>query len=395
MSGPLFLPDGCNLGRRKCINCEACRSCICLLGHIVYYYSFGTAGAFKRRFNHEQGAATDTLLKDDLDQGMRKSFALFTEKNSFMYRLVHSWRERHPWCIYVMYHEDTEPASKAKVDIFKGAVENAANDTLVSFRTPIPLKYQHLAARFDEALSLYSSVVPTEVLDKIVDGVSEHDRQLELLMQKFNSETIKKADVLEFITLARAGNLEIFKKVLNIKQQYQVNVTKEIQRNDFCYDLVNGILNKLGFACKKSLEHKKICLHGKSQMDFCFYKDVEHVVTASVIRKLEDDKIEVTRGKEGVVGGVTEFKNDAAPSHYGQVFADMVRVGANLTFDALLTGRLIEKICVYGLLVNYATRCAVIMKYYVNFATDETVFLVGREVDAVRGLIAIVEAMEK
>ena len=98
------------------------------------------------------------------------------------------------------------------------------------------------------------------------------------------------------------------------------------------------------------------------------FKDVEHVVTASVIRKLEDDKIEVTRGKEGVVGGVTEFKNDV-------IFADMIRVGANLTFDALLTGQLIEKICVYGLLVNYATRCAVIMKYYVNFATDETVFL--------------------
>ena len=75
---------------------------------------------------------------------------------------------------------------------------------MVSFRTPIPVKYQHLAARFDEALSLYSSVLSTELLDKIVDGVSEHDRQLELVTQKFNSETIKKADVLEFITLAQA-----------------------------------------------------------------------------------------------------------------------------------------------------------------------------------------------
>ena len=35
--------------------------------------------------NEGQGVMTDTLLKDDLDQGMRKSFALFTEKNSFMY----------------------------------------------------------------------------------------------------------------------------------------------------------------------------------------------------------------------------------------------------------------------------------------------------------------------
>ena len=83
------------------------------------------------------------------------------------------------------------------------------------------------------------------------------------------------------------------------------------------YDLVNGMLNKLGFTCKISLKHKKICLYGKSRMDFCFYKDVEHVVNESVFRKLEDDKIKATRGKEGVVGGVTEFKNDAAPSHYG------------------------------------------------------------------------------
>ena len=111
---------------------------------------------------------------------MRKSFAIFTNKESFNYTLVHSWSERHPWCIYVIYHEDMEPASKAKMKVFKGAVKHAVNDTLVYFRTCIPVQYQELAERFDQALSMYSSVVPTETLDKMVNEVSEHERQLAL-----------------------------------------------------------------------------------------------------------------------------------------------------------------------------------------------------------------------
>ena len=96
------------------------------------------------------------MSKDNLDHEMRKSFGLFTEKQSFKYRLaVHIWRERHPWCIYVMHYKDTEPASKAKIEASKGALEHAANHTLVYFCTGTPVQYQKLAERFDEeALSI-------------------------------------------------------------------------------------------------------------------------------------------------------------------------------------------------------------------------------------------------
>lgn len=74
----------------------------------------------------------------------------------------------------------------------------------------------------------------------------------------------------------------------------------------------------------------------------------------------------------------------------------MVWVSTLLACNALITvisGRIVDKIIVYGLLVNYKTGVAVITKYYVNFITDETIYFVGNEINAVRGFISIVHTM--
>ena len=89
-----------------------------------------------------------------------------------------------------------------------------------------------------------------------------------------------------------------------------------------------------------------------------------------------------------VVAGVAEFKVEGTSKlqQYGQTFADLVRVGTLLANDALMRGRLVEKLVVYGLLINYKTKLAIIMKYYVNFNRDESVFLIGEDVNATKGI---------
>lgn len=97
---------------------------------------------------------------------------------------------------------------------------------------------------------------------------------------------------------------------------------------------------------------------------------------------------------EGVVGGVAEFKKDSnMKMHYPQVFADMVRVSSLLVHDALIRGNIIDKVVVYGLLTSYSTGTATVMKCYVNFLKRRKYF-VGEELDAVRGLVGIAQAMK-
>ena len=50
---------------------------------------------------------------------------MWSKKRAFEYELVHGWRDHQPWCIYVMVHSTTEPASKAKLESFQGGTGKA------------------------------------------------------------------------------------------------------------------------------------------------------------------------------------------------------------------------------------------------------------------------------
>ena len=49
---------------------------------------------------------------------------------------------------------------------------------------------------------------------------------------------------------------------------------------------------------------------------------------------------------------------------------------------------------VYGLLLDYKNILGLVIKYYVNFNTDKSVFFIGDEFNAVKGFIGIVKAMK-
>lgn len=88
----------------------------------------------------------------------------------------------------------------------------------------------------------------------------------------------------------------------------------------------------------------------------------------------------------GVVYGLAKFKVQIGSLrvHCSQIFANMIRIGS---LNALAWGRIIHKIMVYGLLLDYYRA------YYVNFITDESVFFID-EINAVKGFIGIVRAMK-
>ena len=72
----------------------------------------------------------------------------------------------------------------------------------------------------------------------------------------------------------------------------------------------------------------------------------------------------------------------------------MIRVGSLLTQDALVRGIIIDKIVVFGLLTNYETGLAIVMKYFVDFLKEETAFYVGEEINAVRAFIGIIRTID-
>ena len=101
-------------------------------------------------------------------------------------------------------------------------------------------------------------------------------------------------------------------------------------------------------------------------------------------------------GEHGIVCGVAEFKAQAGSwkAHFSQIFADMMGIGSLLATNALMRGKIIDKMMVYGLLLDYKNMTGTVVKYYVNFNSDESIFFIGEEINAVKGFIGIVRALK-
>ena len=80
-------------------------------------------------------------------------------------------------------------------------------------------------------------------------------------------------------------------------------------------------------------------------------------------------------------------------AYYAQIFADAVRVGSLLTHDALVRGIIMDKLVVFGLLTNYASKTSIVTKYYVDFVKGESIIYVGEEINTVKAFVGVVEAM--
>ena len=329
---------------------------------------------------------------------------MWTTKKAFDYKLVHGWKVHQPWCIYVMVHSTTEPASKAKLETFQSektkSFENVTNDDIVTIVDTVPSQYQKVVDKFEDAINLFSCVVPSDCLSQIRCDLKHLSNCFDSARQKVKGGRIEAPQVIEVFDALKLEKLQLLEKVLDMEGEYRVDITKEIQRNDFCFQLLRDPLSKLNYICKPSIENSDVCLFGKSLMDLYYYKESGSTINAAVLKKYETD-IDVAMQSacvmsDGVVGGIAEFKLEGTSrsQQYSQTFADLVRVGTLLANDTLMRGRLVEKLIVYGLLINYKTKLAIIMKYYVNFDRDESVFLIGEEVSATKAFISVLKKID-
>ena len=358
--------------------------------HDVYYYSFGSNQAFRRQHTYHKKASTNvSFRKKELDRPMQAAFGVWTRSETFEYELVHKMEDQHPHCTYVLLHRVTEPASKAKLNLFVDASgerlwKYTSIESLLPINKPIPQQYKILSEKFHEAINLYSTIVPAALVSKVTEDLNIQFNQLESKLLAIENGEVEAVTSLNNF---HKDGLKLMVRLAQIQREYQKDVNKETQRNDFCYSHLKPVLNQLGFTTKQTLEQSDVCIFGKSVMDFCFYQQNSGIVRSAVISQPDDN--------ESVVGGVAEFKCDDVDltAHYAQMFANLVRVGTQLAYDCLIMGKIIDKILVYGLLTNYNTGLAHVMKYDVNFSTDESHFFVGGEMDAIKGLVGIVQAM--
>lgn len=352
--------------------------------HDVYYYLFGQYQTFRIIHSTYLKKKSNIILLNKREHGSNsavQSSLKMLNRDDFKYQLTHKWSAHLPYCIYAMVHENTEAASKAKIDQFKWpSGENSWEHVLTTkilknVKTPWPTRYDPLAVKFQEAIKLYSLVVPKALL---IDIEKVLEAQIPLIDK---IDVAKGANEVKSIQLTlMQENQKLQRKLVDINEKYSKEVKKENQRNEFCYDHLQDILRQFGYVSKPSIDHCNIRTYGKSLLDLYFYKQGGAVVSSAVIKKFDNDLDVDHSNNAGVVGGVAEFKiTGNLKTYYAQTFADMVRVGVLLAHDALMRGAIIDKLIVFGLLINYDTGWAIVMKYYVNFIEEETTFLVERK----------------
>ena len=279
-----------------------------------------------------------------------------------------------------MAHSTTEPASRFKSERFSKALENnicksISNEALVPLAN-VPPEYNKLAVAFKECLDLYSSsVVPTSLLHEARKQFKVATCEFESKMKELQMDS---KELRAIVDAYHKENLKLLEELADIQTNYQMDISRELQKNDICYKRTKTALTELDLISKETIEQSEFTIYGKSLVDLYFYVDTgATAVKSAVIRKLEDfDDDDVQGDDYGVICGVTEFKVQTGnlKAHCSQIFSDMIRVGSLLAVNALAGGKIIDKIVVYGLLLDYKRSLGLVTKYYVNFNTDESVF---------------------
>jgi len=323
-------------------------------------------------------SCVDETIRSSM-QNLKKD-ALSKDNKEITFNLVHSWRNEMPRCIFVMEYNKTMPASSVGWKEWNGTVCFQEIGSLLGDVSIIPSHYQNLATSFRRAVEWYKTVVPFPLVQKWCKSLQSHAA----LLQSADEMCDTNSNLSNLRQIIKQCKTECSQLVLKVEEDVtscKVEVNKEIQRNDFCYDLLKGLFLEHRYILKNSTENNNVCLFGNSHLDMYFYKMNTLTVNAALIKHMIEGDEVVTDDRYGVVGAVAEFKANAAKfnSHYPQMFADMVQVASIRTIQALKTGKIIDKVEIYGLLVDQKSSCALAMKYYINFPRDESVFYVCEE----------------
>ena len=226
-------------------------------------------------------------------------------------------------------------------------------------------------------------MVPVSLLKEVRKELRVETRQFESKRAHLSAQTDPEG-LLAMLDSYHQHSLKLLEELANIECDYQITIDKELQKNEICYKRTKAALTELDVISKESIEHSEFSVYGKSLLDLYFYiGDSGGTVKSAVIRKLEDHDDGVQGKDYGVVCGLAEFKlqTGSLKMHCSQIFADMIRIGSLLAVNALARGKIIDKIMVYGLLLDYKNILGLVIKYYVNFNTDESVFFIGDEIN--------------
>ena len=166
---------------------------------------------------------------------------------------------------------------------------------------------------------------------------------------------------------------------------------KEVELNQLQYQIIKNDLSNLGFLVKTSIDQNDFCMFGKSLKDHG-----GNIVKAGLLKKICSNEFEELGDEEiCTVGGVVEFKiGSDVKKFYPQMFADMVRLGCYLTYNALVRGNIIDSIQIFGLLVVHGTNSGILMKYYVDFQQDQSMLFLEDETNAKLGFISIDDLLQ-
>ena len=163
-----------------------------------------------------------------------------------------------------------------------------------------------------------------------------------------------------------------------------MTITKKVQQNQHYFKHIEHELRALGFVVKFHIEQNDYCLFGKSLPDLYFYKELTYnMIKVGLLTKVCDKSQDESENEQvgeyrgcSIVDAVAQFKSQSSDlkKFYPQMFCDLVRVGTLRACDAIMRGLIVDKIVVIGLLTNYETEVGVLVKYYIDFITDESVF---------------------
>lgn len=136
-----------------------------------------------------------------------------------------------------MMYSTTEPASKVKLETFQGGTkhtwENTSNKAIVPIVDSVPSQYKEVISKFEDALNLFNHVVPSACLVQIQNDLNSQAAKLDTVKQDMQDADVAKPEVVKVLDTLKNETLQLLVKVHNMKDSYELDVSKETQRNDF------------------------------------------------------------------------------------------------------------------------------------------------------------------
>ena len=255
----------------------------------------------------------------------------------------------------MLYHAKTEAASKAPLNRFStpegdNGWKMVGNADIVSLKTDVPSDplYKSLFNNFLSTESFVQAQLVHDVQQHSSWIANEQDAILAQMKKKVVSGDVTAVDLM--MEMLAFPSIRTVSEKLALVLTHTTKPEKEVELNQLQYQIIKNDLSNLGFLVKTSIDQNDFCMFGKSLPDLYFYKDHSgNIVKAGLLKKICSNEFEELGDEEiCTVGGVVEFKiGSDVKKFYPQMFADMVRLGCYLTYNALVCGNIIDSIQIF------------------------------------------------